>query len=86
MHTVARMIVSPIEEAEAINWNGQRIAVEEGRDARATLANAQREETKQFGMGLEFLLLRNPEWRETLERILCTGGVVAHSGQAEATT
>lgn len=53
--TFARMIVSMIEEAEAINWYEQRLAVEKNRAARAIMQNAQQEEMKHFSMDLEFL-------------------------------
>ena len=46
--------------------------------------NAQKEEMKHFGMDLEFLLRKKPEWRETLQRILFTSGdIVAHGEDAE---
>ena len=51
----ARMIASLIEEAEAIGWYEQRMAVESDPEARAIMANAQKEEFKHFGMNLEFL-------------------------------
>ena len=35
--TFARMIVSMIEEAEAINWYEQRISVEKNKDAKAIM-------------------------------------------------
>ena len=54
--TFARMITSLIEEAEAIGWYEQRIAVETDNQARAIMKNAQKEEFKHFGMNLEFLL------------------------------
>jgi hypothetical protein len=54
--TIARMIASLGEEAEAINWYEQRISVETNKDARAIMADAQEEELKHFGMDLEFLL------------------------------
>ena len=48
--TRARMIASLTEEAEAIGWYEQRISVEPDAEARAIIANAQREEFKHFGM------------------------------------
>ena len=68
--TFARMIVALTEEAEAINWYEQRIAVEKNAEAVAIMANAQEEEFKHFGMDLEFLLRQKPKWRATLQRIL----------------
>jgi hypothetical protein len=82
--TFARMIASLIEEAEAIGWYEQRLAVEKDRDARAIMRNAQHEEFKHFGMDLEFLLRRTPQWRETLEGILFKpGDIVKHGEEAE---
>jgi rubrerythrin len=47
--TFARMISSLIEEAEAIGWYEQRLALEKDRDARAIMLNAQHEEFKHLG-------------------------------------
>ena len=57
------MIASLGEEAEAINWYEQRIAVEKDKTAKAIMENAQKEEFKHFGMDLEFLLRQKPVWR-----------------------
>ena len=85
--TFARMIASLIEEAEAIGWYEQRLAVERDRDARAIMRNAQKEEFKHFGMDLEFLLRRTPEWREIAQGILVQpGDIVAHGEEAEEET
>ncbi|MFN2636224.1 MAG: hypothetical protein ABR585_04300 [Gemmatimonadaceae bacterium] len=82
--TFARMIVSLIEEGEAINWYEQRLAVEKDRDARAIMRNAQHEEFKHFGMDLEFLLRRTPKWREVMQGILFkSGDIVEHGDEAE---
>ena len=82
--TFARMIASLTEEAEAIGWYEQRMAVEPDRDAIAIMRNAQHEEMKHFGMDLEFLLRKKPQWRETLEGILFKkGDIVKHAEAAE---
>ena len=82
--TFARMILSVIEEAQAIDWYEQRMAVEKDREARAIMRNAQKEEFKHFGMDLEFLLRRKPVWRETLKGILFKeGDIVEHGEEAE---
>jgi len=82
--TFARMIASLIEEAEAINWYEQRLAVEQNAEARAIMANAQREEFKHFGMDLEFLLRQTPKWKGILQEILFKAGdIVEHGEQAE---
>lgn len=80
--TFARMIVSMIEEAEAINWYEQRLSVEKDKDAKAIMANAQHEEFKHFGMDLEFLLRKKPVWREMLKGILFQDGDIVKHGDA----
>jgi uncharacterized protein len=72
--TFARMIMSMIEEADAINWYEQRIAVEADEEARQVMSQAQKEEFLHFGMDLEFLLRRNPTWRTVLKNILFKKG------------
>jgi hypothetical protein len=82
--TFARMILSMIEEAEAIDWYEQRLAVEKDKEARAIMRNAQTEEFKHFGMDLEFLLRRTPKWRAILQGILFKeGNIVEHAEDAE---
>jgi hypothetical protein len=82
--TFARICTSLIEEAEAIGWYAQRVAVEKDKDARAIMENAQQQEFKHFGMDLEFLIRREPKWREVLERILFReGDIAAHGEEAE---
>ncbi|MEO6778378.1 MAG: hypothetical protein ABI194_02905 [Gemmatimonadaceae bacterium] len=84
IRTFARMITSLTEEAEAIGWYEQRMSLERDAQATAIMRNAQKEEMKHFGMDLEFLLRKKPEWREILQRILFTDGdIVAHAEQAE---
>ena len=79
--TFARMIQSLVEEAEAIGWYEQRIAVEQDAQAKAIMANAQLEEFKHFGMDLEFLLRRQPQWRGELKKILFTDGDIVEAGE-----
>ncbi|HEX6629288.1 MAG TPA: hypothetical protein VF105_15165 [Gemmatimonadaceae bacterium] len=82
--TFARMITSLIEEAEAIGWYEQRLALEKDKEARAIMRNAQHEEFKHFGMDLEFLLRRTPKWREVVKEILFRpGDIVEHGEEAE---
>jgi uncharacterized protein len=78
--TFARMITSLIEEAEAIGWYEQRLSLEKDRQARAIMKNAQHEEMKHFGMNLEFLLRKKPQWREVLQGILFTKGDIVKLG------
>jgi uncharacterized protein len=82
--TLARMLTSLIEEAEAINWYEQRISLEKNREARAIIENAQKEEFKHFGMSLEFVLRQKPDFRKTLKGILfMKGDIVEHGEEAE---
>ena len=78
--TFARMIASLTEEAEAIGWYEQRLSVEKDRQAKAIMKNAQHEEMKHFGMDLEFLLRKKPQWREVLQGILFTKGDIVKLG------
>ena len=83
--TFARLCASLTEEAEAIGWYEQRMAVEPDREARAIMRDAQGEEFKHFCMDLEFLLRRTPLWREIAEGILFQeGDIVEHGEEAEA--
>ena len=79
--TFARMITSLTEEAEAISWYTQRIAIEKDKEARAIMENALKEEYKHFGMDLEFLLRKTPIWRKELKRILFTEGDIVELGE-----
>lgn len=79
--TFARMMVSLTEEAEAIGWYEQRISVEKDEAAKAIMANAQKEEFKHFGMDLEFLLRRKPDWCRVMKRILFTDGDIVKAGE-----
>jgi uncharacterized protein len=78
--TFARMILSLIEEAQAIDWYEQRMAVEKEKQAKAIMQDAQKEEFKHFGMDLEFLLRRKSVWREILQGILFTSGDIVKEG------
>ena len=51
--TLARMFASLTEEAEAINWYEQRLAVEQDAEAREIITDARHEEYKHFAMDLE---------------------------------
>ena len=84
VRTFARMILSLIEEAEAIDWYEQRMAVEKDESAKSIMKNAQREEFKHFGMDLEWLVRHNNTWREILQGILFQDGDIVKLGkQAE---
>jgi hypothetical protein len=81
VRTFARMVTSLIEEAEAISWYSQRLAVEKDKQARAIMQNALNEEFKHFGMDLEFLLRVTPTWRKELKAILFTKGDIVEAGE-----
>ena len=81
VRTFARMITSVIEEAEAISWYEQRIAIEKDAEAKAIMQNAQQEEFKHFGMDLEFLLRKKPIWRQVLKGILFQPGDIVENGE-----
>jgi hypothetical protein len=85
VRTYARVCTSLIEEAEAINWYAQRLAIEKDDEAAAIMRDAQDEEFKHFSMDLEYLLRRTPVWREVAERVLFQpGDIVEHGEAAEA--
>lgn len=82
--TYARVIASLTEEAEAIGWYAQRIALETDDTAKAIMKHSQQEEYTHFGMDLEFLLRRTPIWRAVLQEILFTeGDIVEAEEEAE---
>jgi hypothetical protein len=83
--TFARLCASLTEEAEAIGWYEQRLAVEPNAVARDVMRNAVGEEYKHFSMDLEFLLRRTPKWREIAQGVLFRkGDIVEHGEEAEA--
>jgi hypothetical protein len=82
--TFARLIASLQEEAEAIGWYEQRMALETDAQARSIMEHAQREEFLHFAMDLEFLARRKEKWRVALQKILFTeGDIVERAEQAE---
>lgn len=84
VRTFARLCTSLIEEAEAIGWYAQRLALESDGQAAAVMRDAQNEEFKHFSMDLELLLRRTPVWREVAERVLFQpGDIVEHGEEAE---
>src|SRR5690349_7497598 len=82
--TFARLIASLQEEAEAIGWYEQRMALETDEQAKSIMEHAQREEFLHFAMDLEFLARRKEKWRVALQKILFTeGDIVERAEQAE---
>ena len=82
VRTYARVCTSLIEEAEAINWYAQRLAIERDEQAAAIMRDAQDEEFKHFSMDLEYLLRRTPIWREVAQRVLFQPGDIVENGEA----
>ena len=80
--TFARLCASLTEEAEAIGWYEQRLAVEGDPEAAAIMRDAQGEEFKHFSMDLEFLLRRTPVWREIARGVLFRDGDIVENGEA----
>ncbi len=80
--TFARLCASLTEEAEAIGWYEQRLAVEQNPVAREVMENAIGEEYKHFAMDLEFLLRQKPQWREIARGILFKDGDIVEHGEA----
>jgi uncharacterized protein len=82
--TFARLCASLTEEAEAIGWYQQLLALESDQAAAAIMRDAQGEEFKHFCMDLEFLLRRTPLWHEIAQGILFQeGDIVEHGEEAE---
>jgi hypothetical protein len=83
--TFARLCASLTEEAEAIGWYEQRLAIEQDLEAKAVMSDAVGEEYKHFSMDLEFLLRRTPKWRQIAKGVLFQeGDIVEHGEAAEA--
>lgn len=79
--TFARMILSLIEEAEAIDWYEQRISLEKDAEARRIMENTQKEEFIHFAMDLEFLLRKKPKWRTVMKNVLFKSGDIVENGE-----
>jgi hypothetical protein len=83
--TFARLCASLTEEAEAIGWYEQRLAIEQDPEAKAVMSDAVGEEYKHVSMDLEFLLRRTPKWRQIAKGVLFQpGDIVEHGEAAEA--
>ena len=84
VRTFARMVKSLIEEAEAIDWYEQRIAVEQDEEAKKIMQNTQKEEFIHFAMDLEFLLRKKKTWKTIMKNVLFkTGDIVENGEKAE---
>jgi uncharacterized protein len=84
VRTFARICTSLIEEAEAIGWYEQRLALEKDPEASAIMKHAQQEEFLHFSMDLEFLARRKDDWRTVLQNVLFKeGDIVEQAEEAE---
>jgi uncharacterized protein len=79
--TFARLCASLTEEAEAIGWYEQRLAVESDPEARDIMRDAQSEEFKHFSQDLESLLRRTPLWRTIAQGILFKEGDIVEAAE-----
>lgn len=77
--TFARIIVSLTEEAQAIGWYQERLALEQDPEAQAIMESAQEEEFLHFAMDLEFLSRRTPKWRTALQKVLFKEGNIVEN-------
>jgi hypothetical protein len=80
--TIARILTSMTEEAEAIGWYEQRLSVEQDPEAVAVMRDSIHEEYKHFSMGFEFLLRRRPEWRAIAQGIVFVDGDLVENAEA----
>jgi uncharacterized protein len=81
VRTFARICTSLVEEAEAIGWYEQRLAIERDGEAAAIMRQAQQEEFNHFSMDLEFLLRRTPLWGEIAHRVLFQPGPITERAE-----
>lgn len=81
VRTFARMIKSLTEEAEAIDWYEQRIAVEKDAEAKKIMVNTQKEEFIHFAMDLEFLLRKKKKWKTIMKNVLFQPGDIVENGE-----
>lgn len=79
--TFARMITSLTEEAEAIGWYEQRIALEKNKEAKKIMTQTQQEEFIHFAMDLEFLLRQKPKWKTIMQNVLFQPGDIVENGE-----
>jgi hypothetical protein len=81
VRTFARMIKSLIEEAEAIDWYEQRLAVEKDKEAKKIMEHTQQEEFIHFAMDLEFLLRKKEKWKIIMKNVLFKPGNIVENGE-----
>jgi len=77
----ARLSISLIEEAEAIDWYQQRIAATKDEEVKKILQHAQEEEFEHFAIDLEWLTRKLPKWRQVLKAILFKEGDILENAE-----
>ncbi|MEZ5239619.1 MAG: ferritin-like domain-containing protein [Microthrixaceae bacterium] len=71
-----RMIVSIMEELEAVDWYDQRVAATDDGELAAVLAHNRDEEKEHAAMGIEWLRRNDPKFDEELRNYLFTEGPI----------
>jgi uncharacterized protein len=77
-----RALKSLMEELEAVDWYGQRIAVCHDPQLRDVLAHNRDEEIEHACMTLEWLRRRVPSWDDTLREYLFKEGPIRDASDA----
>ena len=81
IRTLTRLILSAMEELEAIDWYGQRISVEKDQEVVNILKNSQKEEMKHFSMVLEKIFRVKPLFKNIAKEILFVDGDIVENGE-----
>ena len=71
-----RVIVSIMEELEAVDWYDQRVAAATDPELAAVLAHNRDEEKEHAAMALEWLRRHDAKWDEMLRRYLFADGPI----------
>ena len=78
------MISSLIEEAEAIGWYEQRIALEKDKEAKAIMVKAQEEEFTRFFNGPPIFTSSKDKWKTVMKKVLFKAGdIIENAEKAE---
>ena len=71
-----RVIVSIMEELEAVDWYDQRVAATDDESLAAVLAHNRDEEKEHAAMALEWLRRNDPSWDRVFRTYLFTDGPI----------
>jgi len=74
-----RMIVTVMEELEAVDWYNQRAAVTQDAQVRAIAEHNRDEELEHAAMALEWLRRHSPVFDEYLKEFLYSDGPITHA-------